>query len=152
MSYNWLFLWGYTLYFYGVISVLITGITRAINVDILLANDIPMIFPFIYHGFLWVSMGFLWATSMSSATSATMHPPDKPPPGRGCHQVFPAILVLEAEATKLVNIIPISLDRFMVDIPNYLMGVIKQRSHQWGGTTLQRSIYGNLNMRWTIYG
>ena len=32
---------------------------------------------------------------------------------------------------KLVNIIPISLG-FMVDIPNYLMGVIKQRSHQWG--------------------
>ena len=29
ISYNWLFLWDYTCYFYGVILVLITGITRA---------------------------------------------------------------------------------------------------------------------------
>ena len=35
MSYNWLFLWGYTLYKYinGLSSVLITGITRAIPAD-----------------------------------------------------------------------------------------------------------------------
>ena len=32
MSYNLLFLWGYTLFFNGVISVLITGITWAITV------------------------------------------------------------------------------------------------------------------------
>ena len=131
MSSNWLFLWGYTLYFYGVISVLITGITRAINVDILLANDIPMIFPFIYHGFLWVSMGFLWATPMSSATSATMHPPDKPPPGRGCHQVFPAILVFEAEATWLRlrhrdshNVGPPYIAK-LVYIPGFVSGITK---------------------------
>jgi hypothetical protein len=40
MSYNWWFLWGYTLYFYGV-STNITGITRAITVVHPFQNWIP---------------------------------------------------------------------------------------------------------------
>ena len=70
-------------------------------------------------------MGFLWATPMSSATSATMHPPDKPPP------VFPAILVFEAEATWLRlrhrdshNVGPPYIAK-LVYIPGFVSGITK---------------------------
>jgi hypothetical protein len=41
ISYNLLFLWDYTFYFNGVFLVLITGINRAITVDILSISPLP---------------------------------------------------------------------------------------------------------------
>ena len=74
-------------------------------------------------------MGFLWATPMSSATAATMH--HAAPPGRGCHQVFPAILVLEAEATWFRlrhrdshNVGPPYIAT-LVHIPGFVSGITK---------------------------
>jgi hypothetical protein len=41
---------------------------------------------------------------------------------------------------KLANIISISLG-CMVDIPNYLIGVINQHSNHWGSTTLHYALH-----------
>jgi hypothetical protein len=55
-----------------------------------------------------------------------------------CHNYWCSLKKLQGGAPQLAKLVfttPISLE-FMVDIPNYLMG-LETNKHNWGGTTLQ---------------